>query len=503
MNMNNKSEDKRIMDKWGRLFPEGMSWMEVAEKLDSMHDDPDVLELRRIACNTIIYVLSTGFRKYDHDALREWEPYAAFKRIVTKLPDSEYFYQMMNCLYKGDEKGFYAFFDRLVEVLTSRAELCEGDLVDNFVEPIKEGFPGFWKYAQSKLGKRCKKDGTHELCTLMAEFYTEDGEGAFLDTLCDFVRRYPNIIIAKEFLAMEYGNQKMWKNQIACLEGINDPMFYCNCMQEYYFSIGYAYGRTKDYASEEKMYRKALEIDPDTLHANNNLGWCLLRQSKFKEAESVLKYCIERSLDMPYAANNYAEALIRQGKNIEARRFVESGECKISKSIRNKVEKLPKANRIPKKQTWESKDSNTEQLQRVVSTGKMQQQFYSEKILEDDLTAKIEAGVPMFGKRLKVYSRKGEYGRQFIIPVGRLDLLCEDEEGNLYVIELKKDTGYGDAYEQTAKYLDWFAKSSKFKDKNVSGIICLNDPDKATRDKVKADERMRLFEYQTVYKEVS
>ena len=60
---------------------------------------------------------------------------------------------------------------------------------------------------------------------------------------------------------------------------------------------------------------------------------------------------------------------------------------------------------------------------------------------------------------LKVYKRKGEYGRQYIIPVGRLDLLCEDTVGNLYVVELKKDCGYDDAYEQTAQYLEWFEKS--------------------------------------------
>ena len=33
-----------------------------------------------------------------------------------------------------------------------------------------------------------------------------------------------------------------------------------------------------------------------------------------------------------------------------------------------------------------------------------------------------------FGLKLKMYKRKGLYGRQFIIPVGWLDLLCEDDE---------------------------------------------------------------------------
>ena len=58
-----------------------------------------------------------------------------------------------------------------------------------------------------------------------------------------------------------------------------------------------------------------------------------------------------------------------------------------------------------------------------------------------------------FGLKLKMYKRKGLYGRQFIIPVGRLDLLCEDDEGNLYVIELKKDSGYDDAYRLRIIYI--------------------------------------------------
>lgn len=110
--------------------------------------------------------------------------------------------------------------------------------------------------------------------------------------------------------------------------------------------------------------------------------------------------------------------------------------------------------------------------------------------------------MPVFGIKLKVYKRKGEYGRQYIIPVGRIDLLCEDAAGNLYVVELKKDSGYDDAYEQTAQYLDWFEKSEKFKSKKVYGIICLNNPTQELISKVHNDKRMRMFEYRISYTEL-
>lgn len=146
---------------------------------------------------------------------------------------------------------------------------------------------------------------------------------------------------------------------------------------------------------------------------------------------------------------------------------------------------------------------DTDSTEKVtIDIGVKRQQFSNEKLLEDELTVRIESGMPVFGMNLKVYKRKGEYGRQYIIPVGRFDLLCEDTAGNLYVVELKKDSGYDDAYEQTAQYLEWFEKSEKFKGKKVYGIICLNNPTKELISRVHNDKRMRLFEYRISYTEL-
>ena len=78
-------------------------------------------------------------------------------------------------------------------------------------------------------------------------------------------------------------------------------------------------------------------------------------------------------------------------------------------------------------------------------------------------------------------------------------MLCEDSEGNLYTIELKKDSGYDDAYKQTAAYLDWFEANNFANGKKVYGIICLNSPTKELIEKVHNDKRMKLFEYQISY----
>lgn len=114
---------------------------------------------------------------------------------------------------------------------------------------------------------------------------------------------------------------------------------------------------------------------------------------------------------------------------------------------------------------------------------------------------RMEAGMDVFGMPLKIYRRHGEYGRQYIFPNGRLDILAEDSEHNLYIIELKKDSGYDDAYKQTVEYIEWFQKH-KARGKKVYGIICLNAPNRALVDAVRKDDRVKLYEYQISYTEI-
>jgi len=230
----------------------------------------------------------------------------------------------------------------------------------------------------------------------------------------------------------------------------------------------------------------------------------LYKQKKYPEALEIFEKCLQEKKDLSCAGNNYVRVLIALGRNADAKKFIKSDEVKVSKSLKDRVAKLENHNvRLKKDSVCESQELEEEESTEKVTLdiGVKRQQFSNEKLLEDELTARIESGVPVFGLNLKMYKRRGEYGRQYIIPVGRLDLLCEDDAGNLYIIELKKDSGYDDAYKQTAEYLDWFENSDKFKNKKVYGIICLNSPTQQLIDKVHSDKRMKLFEYQISYTE--
>lgn len=119
------------------------------------------------------------------------------------------------------------------------------------------------------------------------------------------------------------------------------------------------------------------------------------------------------------------------------------------------------------------------------------------------MVQRMEMGIPVFGLPLRIMRERSVYGRQYVFENGRIDILATDDKGDLYIIELKKDSGYDDAYQQVRDYIVWFEKHKAKKGQDVYGIICLNAPTSRLKEKVRADNQVRLFEYQISYTEVT
>lgn len=190
--------------------------------------------------------------------------------------------------------------------------------------------------------------------------------------------------------------------------------------------------------------------------------------------------------------------LYYDSKNGEAQRVIQEHERFVSKDLKKRAEKP-----VGKVKIAVPEPAVTDvEAETIVDIGVKKQQFSSEKLLEDELVQRMEIGIPVFGMPLRIYQKRGVYGRQFVLRNGRLDILGIDTAGDLYVIELKKDSGYDDAYAQTREYIDWIEEDVAVKGQRVFGIICLNDPTKDLIEKVKADDQMRLFEYSISYSEI-
>lgn len=490
------------------LFRDVKNLYEISDRLKEMEKDPDIEELRSLYCNEILYIITGGFIEYGDRKNFHKDPLVKlFIDEVKLLTREDFLFFMMAAYFTNNEKEVYKEFDLYIDWLrkSDRQEKNdEYDFVDMLLEPLKNAYPGFWTYAQKKTAGMWKDDGTDQLCQLMADIYERKSDDEAADRITGYIQKYPEIITAREYLGLIYCNLKMWNNAIAMLEGIETPVVFATNMAEYYFTLGWCYGKIKDYRQEEKHYRKALEENSNYAFALNNLGYSLYKQKKYLEAKAVFEQCLEQERDLTISAANYVKTLIALGRNKDAKAFIKSGKYKIDRSLKDRVKKLPDTNKRLKSSTPVDtlEDAEDESIALTPILSEKASQFSNEKILEDELTSRIESGVPVFGKHLKVYKRKGEYGRQYIIPIGRLDLLCEDTDGELYIIELKKDSGYDDAYEQTAKYLDWFEDNVKFKGKKVNGIICLNNPTHELVKKIHNDERMRVFEYRISYTEL-
>ena len=489
----------RITAKYNELFSNRMLDATISKRLSKMEEDPDIDKLRELFCDKLLRKMTLG--EFDHVDLKEKhrkELFQVYEENVKQLLPSCDFHWMAYSCYIEEEKSFYKYFNNIIKDLKqSGVKITEKYIVDTFIIPLKDAMPGFWIKAYRKLSPLCVDDATSKICKIMDTYFEAKTYEETIEPLLDYFRKYPEIVVVREFLAHAYEGEKKWEQEIAYLEGIRETetMFYSDCMEDYYFNLAWAYGKIKDYEKEEEFYRKSINKRKDTEWANNNLGWCLFKQRRYSEAEKIFYRCVSKGMDLPHSAYNYVRALIKEGKNKEAKAFTKSSEDITAPSFKKEVNELKNKNIDP--DTTTGKGSSVGRSSSSGARGKSRRyQFSSEKALENEIVAKLKAGRPIFEKRLKIYQTKGEYGRQYAIKDGIIDILCEDKDtGDLYVIELKKDSGYKDAYDQTIKYMEWLSKSDEFKDRNVYGIICLNSPSKELIKKVKNNNKVSLYEY--------
>lgn len=495
-------------------FPVGISLEAAAERLAAMDADY-VDDIREMFCNNLLYSITQNYTKYaDLDFSRD-NGIRLFCNNVALLSKENNYFRAVAAFFEGRNNDCLDLLRRSLDTSFARKGqrnvdpsriVDEYTLVDWFFEPFKEAFPGFWRCLGDLLENYIHTEGIPELCFAIDGFYGCKTDEDALELLLDYLRKLPTSILLKELTGLTYYSLRMWNNAIAYFEAVKETHLFCSDAM-LHFCLGVAFGRTKNLKAEEKQYRLALESEPDYPPTLRNLGYCLYRQKKLLAAKEVLEHCLAVSEEDSLAAEYYLKVLVSLKRNKDAKQFLKKG-YKVSGSIRKRVEGLDYSNaRLRKKDIEEITIDDADEQDLIASSsaidlGPKRQQFSSERLLEEELTARIEAGIEVFGLQLKIYRREGKYGRQFIIPIGRLDLLCEDEEGNLYIIELKKDSGYDDAYQQTVDYLNWFENHFTDSKKNIYGIICLNSPSQELIKKVRGDKRIRLFEYRITYTEV-
>ncbi len=108
------------------------------------------------------------------------------------------------------------------------------------------------------------------------------------------------------------------------------------------------------------------------------------------------------------------------------------------------------------------------------------------EVIEKDIEGFIEKNPTLIGESLKLEKR------QLGTPVGRIDLLFKDKNGNLIVVELKLNKIGREAINQLRRYMDWIKKKTK---KEVTGVIVCRGVMSAFEEDLKKLKDIKIFCY--------
>jgi len=120
--------------------------------------------------------------------------------------------------------------------------------------------------------------------------------------------------------------------------------------------------------------------------------------------------------------------------------------------------------------------------------------FELEEQLRDFIASNIEK-IPCNGMRLKLYKE----GTEVQTEAGRIDILAENENGDLVVFELKRGRSPDHVIGQLTRYMGWI-KENIAHDKTVHGIIVAKSISKNLHYAKTAIPNVSLLEYEVNFK---
>lgn len=475
-------------------------------------ETPEYEDVLESVCIFLVEIIQRMTDRHSEEFLKSADISSFLKlsdTIQTEENEELCYYRAVAAFFKGEHrqtlKLLKTAIPKIVERCCQTKPFDAGYFAAYIAAPFKAAFPGFWEEMETLFKDLSVQPEVHSLCRIMTQYYAVSNIDDQQEILETALAEQPDCEFLHELLAQIYYEKQMWGNAVALFERVENPQTIFP--ESVWFNRGWCYGKIREFEHEIEAYEHCVEIEPEYPFAMNNLGYAYYRAKQYRKAKETFERCFELGIDLTYATNNYVRTLLAMKRFKDAKEFVKNPPAKVGKAFLEKVTKAENTNcplaadpPIPKKIAAPMDEDCIEERKPTSSIKK--QQFTSERLLEEELLLRMESGLEVFGKRLKIFRRKGIYGRQYILSNGRrIDLLAEDEQGNLYIIELKKDSGYDDAYEQTADYLAWFEQNWKEKYTAVYGIICLNDPSRELLAQVHSDKRIQLYEYQISYTE--
>ena len=493
------------------------------KNLQAKKNHPDFYEVWFKAIGVLLdfLVQDRVYYRIDKDSVLNSPGCRAYVDVVSLVDESQDFFdKAIAAFWDGDYKKAKGFLKKYInnirrekiEELKNEESNIEDAFCAAYLEPFKDGWKFFYKDVKQYYKSLDIEVGSYfyELCDTFGQYYQcpMEDHATKIEILLDAFQNHMDSNLLRAFLGYEYFFIKSWSNSIAYFESVDTNVFdYVISYKRIWSLMGNSYYKIKNYPKELEYYKKVYDIDPDYfVGIRNLLGLAYYDNKDYDKALELFEECISRNdYDLKNAVNNKVRTLIAMHRYKDAKAFVKNAPSKVSKYWIDRLSNKPNINEksyVNNKQhtkviheiemDYEPEDRNFSEVD--YSTP---EQFSSEKVLEDEIEARLNAGATIFGVHLRIYNKKGDlYGRQYVIPDGRIDILAVDDDNNFYVIELKKDSGYDDPYDQLVEYMNWIKKNKATGKQKVYGIICLNNPKSDLIEKVKTNSMISLFQYE-------
>lgn len=245
-----------------------------------------------------------------------------------------------------------------------------------------------------------------------------------------------------------------------------------------------------------EAYKEAERIANLLLQEFSLLDLVAISERTTKDTEDIT--------DFEVFVNNYTTALVKLRKYKEARELLEESIRLNPEASLIKRRLQNSADQLDRQRTADSLLAPILHKQKAYGLKEFLKgkRFAGEEKLEDLIELQIDAGMPVFGKRLAVYQDEYGYGKHYALPhvTGLIDLVLIDTAAAvLYAVVLKRNTAGVAVYDQIKRYTQGLEQLT---DIPVRGIICLHQPEEALIAKVKEDESIKLFTYHVAFKKL-
>ncbi|MEC7784455.1 MAG: endonuclease NucS domain-containing protein [Bacteroidota bacterium] len=355
-----------------------------------------------------------------------------------------------------------------------------------------------YSYVKKQLNLQSEDEPTAYYFIAGIELFTEDSPemalhyfskidnelGEYFSGLCYYhLKNYEN---AKRLLQSLF--EELLNLQEAVVEFQTDEEYglLLYDLSQYAISANVLLGEYKEAERVVKLLQKEYSLRDLVAISNNNIA----------DDEDVT--------DFEVFVNNYTTALVNLRKYKEAKELLEESILLNPEASLIKRRLQNSADQLDRQLTADSILAPILHKKRAYGLKEFlkSNRFAREEKLEDLIELQIKYGMQVFGKSLEVYQDEYGYGRQYAVPNvnGFIDLLLMDKAADiLYVVELKRNTGGIEVYDQIKRYTEGVRELT---DKTVRGIICLHHPKDALIEKVKEDETISLFTYHFEFKKL-